>query len=82
VRFPEESEAAAAGVAVDQSTHLFRAHASLPGHPIDLLLGVHGADVGIEPRAAGQECVGSDIDGPGPVELGSATTKNRAVRPR
>jgi len=68
--FAKESEGASLGVLGDQGLDLCLAEAAYPGHAWDLLLGVGGADVGVESGAAGQERVRGDLVGVDAVQGG------------
>ena len=54
---------------VDEVAYGVLGQAALAGDPGDLLVGVLGADVRVEPGAAGQQGVGRDLVGVGAVEL-------------
>src|SRR5450759_2169973 len=69
----EESERAPLGVLGDQRTNLHLAQASFPGDACDLLVGVRGADVGVETGPAGQQRVWGDLRRVDAVECGGSS---------
>jgi len=71
--FAEESKRAPLGVLGDQRTNLHLAQAPFPGDACDLLVGVRGADVGVEAGPAGQQRVT-------PLRMSEASAKNTPVK--
>src|ERR1035437_7814082 len=66
----EESERASLGVCGDQSLNLRHAQAAYSGDAGDLLLGVGGADLGVQAGPAGQQRVRGDLRRVDAVERG------------
>jgi len=69
----EESERASLGVLGDQGLNLCHAQAPFPGDACDLLVGVRGADVGVEAGPAGQQRVRGDLRRVDAVECGGSS---------